>query len=126
MWDLPIAPDKTQILRIGKKNPHLRIFIMPGCEIIKSDSVRDLGIIISDSLRFTNHVDLITSKANFRTNLILRSFSTSDILTQSKLFKTYVRPILEYASQVCAACDPNNGVRIANTVEKGQGRFTKR
>ena len=81
---------------------------------------------ISDSLRFSKHVDSIVTKANFRANLILWSFSTNDLLTLSALFKVYVRPLLEYATQVWAPCDPNSDVHTANVIENVQRRFTKR
>lgn len=124
--DLPIASYKTQILRLSKSNPKLPIFISPNRELQKSGSVRDLGIIISDSLHFTNHVDYIVAKANFRANLMLREFHTTDLSVLTRLFKTYARSILEYATQIWAPSDPNTDVCNANNVENVQIRFTKR
>lgn len=97
-WDLPIASDKTQLLRLGRNNPRPPIYTHENCQIPNCRTTRDLGIIISESLRFSEHIDSIVGRANSRVNLLLRNFDIRDTSKMIRLFKVYVRPILEYAT----------------------------
>ena len=65
------------------------------------DSVKYLGLSISSDLSWTNHINVITSKARKLVGLLFRQFyrcADTDIIR--KLYITIVRPHLEYASQV--------------------------
>ena len=57
----------------------------------------DLRVIIDNKLSFNCHISAIAHKARAHASLILRSFLTRDhvVLTLTKAFVTYVRPILE-------------------------------
>ena len=57
---------------------------------------KDLGIIVSNNLNFSCHLNRIVNVAHACSNQILRVFPFSDIPTRCRLFCTYVRPILEY------------------------------
>ena len=61
---------------------------------------KDLGILISDDLLPRKHILEITEKANQRVGLIRRCFTNITQRNISTLFKTTVRPLLEYASVV--------------------------
>ena len=57
---------------------------------------KDLGVLIDNKLGFSEHVAHITKKANRIVGIIRRTFDylTEDLFVQ--LFKSLVRPILEY------------------------------
>ena len=63
-------------------------------------SYKYLGIIVSNNLNFSFHLNRIVNGAHARSNLILRAFPLSDIPTRYKLFCTYVRPFLEYCTLI--------------------------
>ena len=67
-----------------------------------SDHIRDLGIYHNTRLKYDQHISLIVHKAYRPTRavLILKCFHSRDpsILTQA--FCVYVRPLLEFSSQV--------------------------
>ena len=65
-----------------------------------TDIEKDLGVVIDSKLSFKNHVAYATSKANRTLGVIRRSF---DFLTDStfiQLYKSMVRPMLEYGQSV--------------------------
>ena len=51
-------------------------------------------------LRFNNHVNAISSKAQSRVCIIFRSFLTKDISLLKLAYTTFVRPLLEYNSAI--------------------------
>ena len=61
---------------------------------------KDLGITVDDELKFSQHIDIKLNKANKLLGLIRHTFKhlTEEVLTS--LFKTLVRPQVEYATQV--------------------------
>ena len=61
---------------------------------------KDLGIIIDDTLRFHQQTACVVKKANQVLAVIKRSFNTRDEITITTLFKSMVRPHLEYANAI--------------------------
>ncbi|CAF0814265.1 unnamed protein product [Brachionus calyciflorus] len=66
----------------------------------RTKSARDLGFILSDDLKWNNHVSLAVSKANSVLGILKRTFKFWNIETFKILFTTYVRPHLDYAAPV--------------------------
>ena len=73
---------------------------MNGIRILTSHQEKDVGVIISDSLRLTSHCQDIARKATYVLYQISRAFHFRDKHISLKLYKTYVRCHLEYASPV--------------------------
>ena len=59
-------------------------------------SVRDLGVTIDEDLKFHEHTLFVINKANHILGLIKRSFACLDCNMLVRLYKSMVRPILEY------------------------------
>ena len=103
-WQLSISITKCHILLINTNykqtfndNYDFRI----NTEILEyKTAVRDLGIIVDNRLTFSNHISDIAKRAHQRANLIYRCFSSNHSETLLKAFTTYVRPLLEYNSQI--------------------------
>jgi len=64
------------------------------------DSVRDLGAIMDNRLRFDIHINQIVTRAHRLANLIHKCFTSRDSSTLMRAFFSYIRPLLEYASGV--------------------------
>jgi hypothetical protein len=90
--------------------------------INSEESVRDLGIQIDASLSFRPHVAKAIAKARRSAGFILRSFRYSNAETFGRLFKSYVRPVLEFGSQLF------NGRYAADSsaLERVQKWYTRR
>ena len=85
-------------------------------------SVKDLGIHFQPNLKFTIHIKDIISKAKRRSALIFRCFLSRSTPNLLRAYKTYVRPLAEYASTVWSP----STVMLINDLESIQKHFTKR
>ena len=85
-------------------------------------STRDLGVIVSSNLSFSEQIAMACKKANQRIALFFRFFVTRrrDILARA--YKVFIRPLLEYCTQVWSPCTRKDIVRL----EKVQRYFTRR
>ncbi len=118
---LTLALAKTAIMHIGHSNPRFRYFVQ-GTHLDEVDTVRDLGVQFSSTLKFGDHVSLIVRKALTRVNMIYLAFYSKNLVFLTQMFKTFVRPILEYASPVWS---PHLRKDI-DALEKVQRYFTRR
>ena len=80
--------------------------------IKKVESEKDLGVIIDNKLTFTKHINSKIKIANRNLGLIFRTFTCIDKEIFLNLFKSLVRPHLEYASTVWCPVFKKN--RVAN------------
>ena len=92
---------KFQLLQHGTKNDLKTPYKLDNnIEIEKSNDVKDLGVTISESLSFNEHITKITKDAKRYAGWIFRIFKSRDPGIVLLLYNTYVRPRLEYASPV--------------------------
>jgi hypothetical protein len=63
---------------------------------------------IDNKLSFKQHVSQATSKANRTVGIIRRSFTCLTEKTFVTLYKSLVRPTLEYGHSVCTTPSQNN------------------
>ena len=103
-WLLKFHPDKCCVLKIGKgnENEYQMGDTRKGTRISlkETQGEKDLGVFIDNKLSFKDHTAQVTAKANRMVGLIRRSF---DYLTEkmfTQLFKSMVRPLLEYGNNV--------------------------
>ena len=68
--------------------------------MLSDSSIKDLGIIFQDTLTFDKHIRKITSTANSRLGIIRDTFHINDKEGSLILYKSNVRPILEYGISV--------------------------
>ena len=118
---LELAKEKCETMIISKRNV-TNSFNIGEHTLQEVCSVRDLGIVISNNLKWDKHIYLIRQKAYQRAHHILRSFNTNNIWTLLKAYNTYVRPILEYNSVVWSPYL----VKDITLIESVQRFFTKR
>ena len=64
------------------------------------DSVRDLGIIMSSNLNFSDHINSIEIKCRQIIGFVLRTFKTREILPMMTLWKSLILSRLDYCSQL--------------------------
>ena len=98
-------------------------YITPNGTILSPvDSVRDLGIKVTSSLTWSPHIRNIVDDANRMAAWILSVFSTRDSEVMTTLFKSLVRPRVEYS---CPLWDPKKIGDIV-LIEQVQRQFTAR
>jgi ribonuclease P/MRP protein subunit RPP40 len=98
-WQLPIAGEKCAVLSLGAGNKQ-EDYAVENIILPHPVSIRDLGIIITPNLKSTVHCSLIAKDAMIRCARIFRTFKTADRDVLLRLYTTFVRPMLEYATPV--------------------------
>ena len=88
---------------------------------IDKSSFNDLGLTVSSPFSFNNHVSKITKKAFQRLGLINKVFENRTETSLLHLYKSFVRPIVEYSSVVW---NPYTSCNI-NKLERIQKRMTR-
>ncbi len=118
---LTLALAKTAIMHIGHSNPRYS-YSVQNTPLDEVDTVRDLGVQFSSSLKFSDHVNIVVKKAFTRVNLIYLAFYSKNLVFLCQMFKTFVRPVLEYASPVWSPYLHKD----VDAVERVQRYFTRR
>ena len=119
-WRVTFNAAKTHFLRISYKHkkPVLDKIYLNGTEISEVQSCVNLGLTINNRLTWDDHVNNLTTRANKRLNILSRYRSIFPRSALEKLYKTMVRPILEYGDIIYDNCP----VKTSITVERVQRR----
>jgi len=121
-WQLGINCSKCFVMRIGNFNHVLPEYNIGSVKLSVENKTSDLGIQIDNNLGFREHITKITSQAKSRIGILFRSFATRNIVFLRKAFITYVRPLLEYSTNVW---NPHF-IQDVDLLESVQRKFTKR
>ena len=81
-----------------------------------------LGVELSSNLKWTNHINLITTKANKALWFIRRNLWRCPKTVKQQMYFALVRPHLEFA---CAAWDPHtiSDVQKIESIQRRAARF---
>ena len=120
---LKFHPGKCVSMTIGRKQSDPRKYYLgdESCFLEIVTQEKDIGVIIDNKLSFENHIINKVNKANSIMGIIRRTFNYLDKNLFLILFKTLVRPHIEYANQIWA---PYLQKHIT-TLENVQRRATK-
>ena len=121
LWQLTISETKCNSFLLGHVKHKLSLSIA-NAAISDESLIVDLGVTFDQDLKFKYHICDIVKKAKQRACLIPRCFISRSIPNLVRAFKTYVRPLLEYAPQIWS---PHQSYLITS-VEGAQRTFTKR
>ena len=96
-WQLKIHPTKSEHITISPSPQATTAkFYISNEEIPHTSAVKDLGVHLCSNLKFSSHIETIYSKGINLVHITLRSFKTNNFKVYVNLYKTYIRPILEY------------------------------
>jgi ribonuclease P/MRP protein subunit RPP40 len=119
-WQLPFNIEKCKVLHFGQNNPKHKYDM--GQEALATEEVeKDVGVTFDTDFSFNQHIKAMISKANSRVGIIKRTFTKLDIQSFTLLYKSIVRPILEYCSSIWFPLYQKD----INEIEKVQRRATK-
>ena len=119
-WQMKFHPDKCKVLHIGHNNKQYKYYI-EGTEVKKVSEEKDLGVITSEDLKQKKQVAKVVKSANRLLGMIRRTITCKNKKNILSLYKTLVRPILDYGAAVWS---PHQKGDIEK-VEKVQRRATK-
>ena len=119
-WQMQFNVDKCKVMHIGKHNPEFK-YTMANTQLETVHEEKDLGVIISEDLKPSAHCIHSYTKANRMLGLVKRTLSSQQQSILLRLYKSLVRPHLEYCSP---AWSPKY-VKDRELLERVQHRFTR-
>jgi hypothetical protein len=122
-WMMQFNASKCQLLRITKnRKPIQASYSIHNHELELVDSAKYLGVHIDSKLNFNKHVDTIVKKANSTRAFLSRNISHCGRKIKSTSYKTFVRPIVEFAS---SSWDPHTqrNTKKIEQVQRSCARF---
>jgi hypothetical protein len=122
-YQLQLAPEKCFVLDIHKKNQTLsnHNIHIHNHTLTHKEHIKDLGIYFSSNLTFSFHVNYVYKQASLRSYQVLKACKTKNLRTLLALYKTYVRPKVEYNTPVWSPFR----LKDIDLIESIQRRFTK-
>jgi ribonuclease P/MRP protein subunit RPP40 len=96
-WSMEFNVKKCKIIHFGKKNPKFK-YTMNGEELEVVECERDVGVKITSNLKPSDHCTEAVGRARWVLGQLTRCFHYRDKNVFLRLYKTYVRPHLEFAS----------------------------
>ncbi|EFO92591.1 hypothetical protein CRE_17535 [Caenorhabditis remanei] len=118
---LPLNNAKTVAVTVGKVRKETE-YSIDGQTIKKENLTRDLGFLISNKLDFTEHWRKTTNTAKFLTAQIFNQYNSKKIRLMVLLYKTFIRPVLEYGTSISSPLK----VSDEKLIESVQNSFTRR
>ena len=100
-WLLKFHPDKC-VSMIISRNSEIReaSYVMENHNLNCSNCEKDIGVFIDNTLSFERHISYAVNKANRVLAITRKTFECMDNNIFNQIFKTLVRPHLEYAAPV--------------------------
>ena len=115
-----IHPAKCCVLHLGRKNPKTQYWL-DGIPITPTDTVKDLGVVVDDNLKWSPQCLRVSKRAHRILTLLYKTFLSREPDVLLRIYKSHVRPLLEYVSPVWSPYLR----RDIDIIEKVQVRFTR-
>lgn len=122
-WKMRLNSQKCKLMRFSRRTapPNLHNYRIMDSALEEVTSYKYLGVHITSNLSWQTHINHITNNANRMLGYLRRNFSMAPVNVKLLLYKTLIRPKLEYASSVW---DP--GVEyLTNAIESVQNRSVR-
>ena len=119
-WAMSFNIEKCKVMHVGRMNPCFK-YKMGGQELGEVEVEKDLGVWIEKDLKPYRQCKIVAKQANAILGLITRSFHFSSAKTLVPLYKTFVRPKLDFAASVWSPWTE----REKETLEKVQKRLVR-
>ena len=121
-WDMEFNVDKCKCMKLGRRdNNDNYTYLMGQNNLGLTEVERDLGIITTSNFKTSEQCGTAAKKANRVLGMIRRVITTRSAEVLLPLYKTLVRPHLEYAVQVWSPYL----VKDIEILERVQHRFTR-
>ncbi|GMT28895.1 hypothetical protein PFISCL1PPCAC_20192, partial [Pristionchus fissidentatus] len=120
IFDLPTISHLHIISALSNLSP--KINITPD-NIPTKKTVKDLGVVFTPSLCFSEHIKEIIKKSNSKMHFLFKAFRSNCIDIYVKSFTTFILPSLETCSIIW---NPINSVETTKNIERVQRDFTRK
>jgi len=98
-WQMLFNIDKCKVMHVGRTNKSEQ-YDMSGVLLAECDEEKDLGVTIDKSFKVGKQCAKAAKKANVILGMIKRTFTCRNKKIMLKLYKSLVRPHLDYCIQV--------------------------
>lgn len=98
-WLIPLNASKCTVLHLGSNNPKQN-YSIGNCTLSTTKTQKDLGVIITDKLKWDCQVNSVVKRVNSMMYMIRRAFMDIQPALLRRIFTTYIQPIIEYCSPV--------------------------
>ena len=122
IWDMFYNKKKCHHLHVGNHTPVGNYTMMEDkkpIEIEKVEYEKDLGIIVDNKLNFREHITSKVNIANRNLGIMFKTFTYMDQEMFLNLYKSMVRPHLEYGSQIWSPVYKKDKIIIENVQRRG-------
>jgi hypothetical protein len=116
-WGMEFNTGKCHVMHVCRNNP-THAYTMGSHQLAVSSSEKDVGVMISDSLKPSEQCRKAATTANAVLSQIQRAFHYRDRHTYVKLYVQYVRPHLEFESQAWAPWTSTNKACLEKVQER--------
>ena len=99
-WKLKFNLSKTAFIQFGNNSASSSNYLLNGTTVYKQTSTKDLGIIVTSDMSWSNHYKSTASKAYKSLGLIRRTFKSNSVRAKKLLYISLVRSKLTYCSQL--------------------------
>lgn len=126
LWSMEFHPGKCKLLRItNKTKPIYANYTIHNVILECVDNAKYLGVILNKRLKWNTHIDMVCKKGTQTRNFLQRNLRGCTKSTKAKAYKTYINPILNYASTVWNPIgDGNQGLRDRiEMIQRKSARF---
>ena len=116
--------DKCMVMQAGPCNPKNQ-YLFGGVPLRCVDSEKDLGVTFNTSFNFEDHVRNSIAKANGTIAWLTRSMISREPSVMLGLYKSLIKPHLEYCSQAWAPMARHGNWSLIPELEGVQRSFTR-
>ena len=93
LWDMSFNPSKCRVIHVTRrKNPFQTDYCLHGCVLESVPSAKYLRVTISEDLRWTDHINNSSKKANQTLGYIKRNIRVHNRDLKATAYKTLVHP----------------------------------
>lgn len=120
-WKMKLNINKCKSMRISRLNTQTFCYSINNVPLEDVSTYKYLGVHISSTLSWKTHINYVINNANRTLGYLRRNFNQATSSLKLLLYKTLVRPKLEYAASVW---DPNTA-SLCNELESIQNRASR-
>ena len=119
-WSLKFNAEKSFLLRISRKRkPSEYTYSISDAPVSITDSHKDLGVVVSNNLKWPVHIAHCISKANRMLGFLRRNCAQmTDVRSRRLLYIALVRSHLSYASEVWAPESSGRDLALLEGVQR--------
>lgn len=121
-WLMELNINKCKVMHVSRNPKHQSTYYLNNIALELVTSYKYLGVHITTNLSWSTHIEHIINNANSMLGYLRRNFSRAPSSLKLSLYKSLIRPKLEYAASVW---DPSQENLIASLelVQNNSARF---